>query len=172
MWIEISYIIPLIYDAYSHPLREGVDWNVKVHILGQFPSASPSTRGCGLKWTMIFKYANILAVTLYARVWIEIVFMISVVASAWSHPLREGVDWNALFYVDILHFCKSPSTRGCGLKSASDAKAGGTEQSPSTRGCGLKYFQRNTEGIPQACHPLCEGVDWNDQACKYANRAV
>ena len=68
-------------------LKLMVDWLVLVML------KSPSTWGCGLKhgrgdWNL----------------------------DPMCHPLREGVDWNCKYYVEIGGNARSPSTWGCGLK--------------------------------------------------------
>ena len=75
LYIRETSVVTCIYlicsNNKSHPLREGVDWNI----------ASPKT--------FLAKY-----VTLYVRVWIETTALRHTHSGYARHPLREGVDWN------------------------------------------------------------------------------
>ena len=111
-------------------------------------------------------------VTLYVRVWIETIV-----------KLEHGV------------WVSSPSTWGCGLKHMNLHRLYLSESSPSTWGCGLKLLidvrkkkikrvtlyvrvwietsWRRAGKDSDTCHPLREGVDWNnDDATNIALYAV
>ena len=72
VWIEITSSLSPDSSVPSHPLHEGVDWNI-LNCLHTFNTImSPSTRGCGLKFRKFMVLQRASRVTLYTRVWIEI----------------------------------------------------------------------------------------------------
>ena len=120
---------------------------------------SPSTWGCGLKLCRPLEKT-----------------------SYWSHPLREGVDWNRLWTCRCYWYHSHPLREGVDWNSWLDCRKGtayrhplregvdwnkfvaskedGSLMSPSTWGCGLKQIC-TTDGGGKLSHPLREGVDWN-----------
>ena len=100
----------------SHPLREGVDWNILERCIFSSCIASPSTWGCGLKCNTDASSSVTAVVTLYVRVWIE---MYSATAAA----AYVAVTLYVRVWIEISDTAMMPLLR--------------------------------------ARHPLREGVDWN-----------
>ena len=160
-----------------------IEINLKGTVRWKTVSVSPSAWGCGLKWECCLCCPVYFKVTLCVRVWIEIKWLRRIKMAKYSHPLREGVDWN----VDVVnpwcfHSCHplregvdwnwactycyrpswwSPSAWGCGLKSY---------RVRTSRCCAwvtlcvrvwIEIFLQDEKGCISYRHPPREGVDWN-----------
>ena len=159
VWIETFSVPAVLNQWFSHPLREGVDWN--------YLENSKEYLG---------------VVTLYVRVWIETtqtrIYKVSLKSpSTWGCGLKHSL--RIMIRTDNL----SPSTWGCGLKHKITIKCKNNPMSPSTWGCGLKRIINHLSDshswvtlyvrvwietnqwlktwYGNMCHPLREGVDWN-----------
>ena len=114
VWIEITYPTPTMsYKPLSPSTRGcGLKYLASGPPTSRFPSPStrgcglkspywglygmssmsPSTRGCGLKYQRETIHHGGEAVTLHARVWIEIFVCLLINHLSSCHPPREGVD--------------------------------------------------------------------------------
>ena len=133
-------ILPSGSTRYGHPPCEDVDWNYFPENRTDVDRTSSSVWGCGLKsdgffyaissmrsssvWGCGLKssckslYSLAPAVIFHVRMWIEIAPYACSQTRRRRHPLREGVDWNFMRSSMQKSLHRSPSTWGCGLKSA------------------------------------------------------
>ena len=88
-------------------------------------------------------------VTLYTRVWIEILPN-HVALTNWRSPSTRGCGLKCTCSYRRKSCRSSPSTRGCGLKSIACCIAMFWQKSPSTRGCGLKLEEVHKAGFENA----------------------
>ena len=114
---ELKYYIERgIINGYSQPLREAVSWNMSnmKDIFEEVSSASSwgcelkcygvfvnqdlrksaSLWGCELKYERIGELERKTAVSLFVRLWVEIVPNLTLALLICGQPLREAVSWN------------------------------------------------------------------------------
>ena len=91
VWVEIQcLILPIAHSQLSPSVR---GWGLKYRVIEHFPNdiGSPSVRGCGLKLNSAVDLAKVVAVTLRARVWVEIQNLTPFIILCFCHPPCEGV---------------------------------------------------------------------------------
>ncbi len=79
-------------------------------------------------------------VTLYTRVWIEICNARCSIIALSGHPLHEGVDWNYHSTWFVIIVIRHPLHEGVDWNILRLGKWYKLLRSPSTRGCGLKFY--------------------------------
>ena len=139
-WIEMPLTVVISTVTMSPSLR-GSGLKFQRWSCWPLPPSSPSLRGSGLKCHIPLFYQLLLAVSLFTREWIEIIWL----------PRS-------------LNCCsESPSLRGSGLKFHLRQCRHDFLESPSLRGSGLKW-KDGTIRLDRNGLPLYEGVDWNSNA--------
>ena len=90
VWIEIHKSAIRTRDSARHSLCGSVDWNRDiVQQWDIFPPSLPLWE-CGLKFTSPYKYDNVVAITPFVGVWIEMIFDSDIpLIFPWSLPLWE-----------------------------------------------------------------------------------
>ena len=117
LWVEISAGQSCLWSRqYRQPLREAVSWNDAglISLIGAMPSASSwgcelkyiqakrlfqnvasaSSWGCELKWNHTHTPYISNSVSLFVRLWVEMLLQSHVQRSMPCQPLREAVSWN------------------------------------------------------------------------------
>ena len=92
---ELKYASPDRYYLSScQPLREAVSWNTPSSLALSRRVRSASSWGCELKYKLSFSPERPQCVSLFVRLWVEI--LMQSINSFWSErqPLREAVSWN------------------------------------------------------------------------------
>ena len=100
---------------------------------------SPSSRGRGLKSSIIPGRLRASSVALFARAWIEILNAGLYLSAYTRSPSSRGRGLKLCERHSFQKQTRSPSSRGRGLKCPQSASAVTCRMSPSSRGRGLKY---------------------------------
>ena len=114
----------------SQPLREAVSWNKKFAMSVPARVTSASSWGCELKYTPWYQTVDSSMsasswgcelksfkvsdkrhpqlVSLFVRLWVEIIKIADFVASRTCQPLREAVSWNGRMNIGLFEICGQP----------------------------------------------------------------
>ena len=93
-------------------------------------------------WVEIFSWKNRYSqscVSLFVRLWVEIVLAFMCSITFFRQPLREAVSWNVLSCRKVIEYFSSASSWGCELK-----------------------YNMSKALLNSICQPLREAVSWND----------
>ena len=131
----------------------------KPHHASSVPSAS--SWGCELKYDISGTHPQLKVVSLFVRLWVEIIHKNNATARERSQPLREAVSWNVNSAIKILLSYRQPLREAVSWNSLRQAPWLCPEVSASSWGCELKYDGIWRDRPDQASQPLREAVSWN-----------
>ena len=118
----------------------------------------PPCGGCGLKLSTLRRSSPVPRSPSMRRVWIEIVFQATYIATAPRHPPCGGcglkLDVSIVVYIS---FPGHPPCGGCGLKYLLLFQRLYLNRHPPCGGCGLKSFLYFIIGTAREGHPPCGG---------------
>ena len=163
LWVEIGNQ----QEPYSIGDVSASSWGCELKYLHMAESVlcskSASSWGCELKGMQHFVSAKDKTVSLFVRLWVEILKIICqnhkiASASSWGcelkyssrsfpfrfygQPLREAVSWNNACAKQAVRLEESASSWGCELKCSVWLTYASCRQSASSWGCELKYWWR------------------------------
>ena len=156
------YYKNLIIDIFAVTFRkEGVDWNISLHLQAHSLGCHLPQGRCGLKSTCNTLLLTPMPSPSARKVWIEILMRWYWRALMFVTFRKEGVDWNVI----NLNWCGGwkrhlPQGR-CGLKSDTVSMLLSVLSSPSARKVWIEILVQGGDDIVLAVTFRKEGVDWN-----------
>ena len=72
LWVEMCEVLPLAHSCKRQPLREAVSWNTPNSSIPTLAPPSASSWGCELKLLHQYPQFTALSVSLFVRLWVEI----------------------------------------------------------------------------------------------------
>ena len=110
--------LPIVWQDidYRQPLREAVSWNIDLPPQVNGLSRQPLREAVSWNTFLVLTYPYLKVVSLFVRLWVE---MVPHVRDTWKkkcQPLREAVSWNNSWEQWIRNCYTSASSWGCELK--------------------------------------------------------
>ena len=95
LWVEISHLANTSMTRHRQPLREAVSWNTYPYNYVVLSNGQPLREA--VSWNDEFQSeSNHYCVSLFVRLWVEMLVILRQLSTMVSQPLREAVSWNTL----------------------------------------------------------------------------
>ena len=123
-------------------------------------SLSASSWGCELKYKIHRCIRHATAVSLFVRLWVEILSDSEIPRGQVSQPLREAVSWNIEITYDITEWISQPLREAVSWNSQSCRIISSVFRQPLREAVSWNEIKVN-EINGDYCQPLREAVSWN-----------
>ena len=139
LWVEILKLLSCVNKSACQPLREAVSWNGKGIVGTRYDFRQPLREAVSWNTSISAAKEEGSAVSLFVRLWVEMLWYRRSLSSEPCQPLREAVSWNNNVFSDVYSQIASASSWGCELKWNSFTAFWCCPESASSWGCELKF---------------------------------
>ena len=138
LWVEIPRLSRNFWTDNCQPLREAVSWNAAAPY-GRFLYMGSQPLREAVSWNIEITY-NVTeqVVSLFVRLWVEILLILVILETNYCQPLREAVSWNVNSINTELANCGQPLREAVSWNFYSLMTISVNLMSASSWGCELK----------------------------------